>query len=120
MKKRLLACEVVHVDAFGVVPPSTSSLGHSKWTRAAAQAEMRELPSQKRARFGALGLSTYDVLLLTDDVATAAYFDAALAAGAPAKLATNWILSDLSAHCNVSRFPVPLLGNATGVPTPTA
>ena len=27
---------------------------------------------------------------------------AALAAGAPAKLAANWILSDLSKHCNVS------------------
>lgn len=66
------------------------------------QAAMRELPAQKRSRFAALGLSDYDVLLLTDDVATAAYFDATLAAGAPAKLAANWILSDLSAHCNVS------------------
>lgn len=62
---------------------------------------MRELPSEKRARFSSLGLSDYDVSLLTDDVATAEYFDGALAAGAPAKLAANWILSDLSKHCNV-------------------
>eukprot|EP00208_Stichococcus_sp_RCC1054_P008073 CAMPEP_0206151886 /NCGR_PEP_ID=MMETSP1473-20131121/39047_1 /ASSEMBLY_ACC=CAM_ASM_001109 /TAXON_ID=1461547 /ORGANISM="Stichococcus sp, Strain RCC1054" /LENGTH=579 /DNA_ID=CAMNT_0053549437 /DNA_START=226 /DNA_END=1969 /DNA_ORIENTATION=- len=61
---------------------------------------MRELPSEKRARFSSLGLSDYDVSLLTDDVATAEYFDGALAAGAPAKLAANWILSDLSKHCN--------------------
>lgn len=63
---------------------------------------MRELPSKKRERFAALGLSQYDTLLLADDVATAEYFDAALAAGAPPKLAANWIASDLSKHCNVS------------------
>lgn len=66
------------------------------------QEQMRELPSRKRERFEALGLSRYDTLLLADDVATAKYFDAALDAGAPPKLAANWILSDLSKHCNVS------------------
>ena len=68
---------------------------------------MRELPARKRARFEALGLSRYDTLLLADDVATAEYFDAATAAGAPPKLAANWILSDLSKHCNVRRSRGP-------------
>jgi Asp-tRNA(Asn)/Glu-tRNA(Gln) amidotransferase B subunit len=62
---------------------------------------MRELPARKRERFQALGLSRYDTLLLADDVATAEYFDAAIAAGAAPKPAANWILSDLSKHCNV-------------------
>lgn len=61
---------------------------------------MRELPSEKRARLQQLGLSAYDTALLTDDVATAQYFDDALAAGGPPKLVANWILSDLSKHCN--------------------
>lgn len=65
------------------------------------QESMRELPNQKRKRFAALGLSNYDVALLTDDVATAEYYDGALAAGATPKLAANWMLSDLSKHCNV-------------------
>jgi hypothetical protein len=64
---------------------------------------MRELPARKRERFEALGLSHYDTLLLADDVATAEYFDAAIAAGAAPKPTANWILSDLSKHCNVRR-----------------
>jgi aspartyl-tRNA(Asn)/glutamyl-tRNA(Gln) amidotransferase subunit B len=66
---------------------------------------MRELPSEKRARLQQLGLSAYDTALLTDDVATAQYFDDALAAGGPPKLVANWILSDLSKHCNVRQYP---------------
>lgn len=65
---------------------------------------MRELPARKRERFEALGLSRYDTLLLADDVATAEYFDAAIAAGAAPKPTANWILSDLSKHCNVRRL----------------
>lgn len=38
---------------------------------------------------------------MTDDMATAAYYDAAVAAGAPAKTAANWVLGDLTAHCKV-------------------
>jgi Asp-tRNA(Asn)/Glu-tRNA(Gln) amidotransferase B subunit len=41
------------------------------------------------------------VLLLTDDVATAAYFEATVAEGAPPKAAANWILGDIAAFCNV-------------------
>ena len=63
---------------------------------------MPELPSGKRRRYAELGLPAADVLLLTDDVSTAAYFEETLVAGAPPKLAANWILGDVLAHCNVS------------------
>lgn len=68
------------------------------------QASMPELPSGKRRRYAELGLPPADVLLLTDDVSTAAYFEEVLAAGAPPKPAANWILGDVLAHCNV-RLP---------------
>ena len=62
---------------------------------------MPELPSSKRRRYADLGLPRADVLLLTDDVATAAYFEAAVAVGTPPKAAANWILGDIAAFCNV-------------------
>ena len=66
------------------------------------QAAMPELPSAKRERYVALGLPMYDVLILSDDVATAQLFDAVLAAGVSPKTASNWILGDVMAYCNVS------------------
>jgi len=65
------------------------------------QASMPELPSGKRRRYADMGLPRADVLLLTDDVASAAYFEAVVDAGAPPKAAANWILGDIGAHCNV-------------------
>lgn len=44
----------------------------------------------------------YDVLILSDDVATARLFDAVLAAGVSPKTASNWIMGDVMAYCNVS------------------
>jgi aspartyl-tRNA(Asn)/glutamyl-tRNA(Gln) amidotransferase subunit B len=65
------------------------------------KAELPELPAQKRQRYEAdLGLSTYDARVLTSDRAIAEYFEATLASGAPAKLAANWIMGDISAHLN--------------------
>ena len=65
------------------------------------QASLPELPHQRRARYVALGLSMYDVLVLSDDVGIATYFDTVLAAGAPAKPAANWVMGDIMAHCKV-------------------
>lgn len=62
---------------------------------------MDELPSQKRARYADLGLSSYDAAVLTDEPAVAALFDGALAAGCPAKPAANWIMGDVTAICKV-------------------
>ncbi len=68
---------------------------------AAWKAELPELPYQKRQRYeNELGLSAYDARVLTDDRAMAEYFEATVAAGAPAKPAANWLMGDISAYLN--------------------
>ncbi len=67
------------------------------------QAELPELPYQKRQRYESeLGLSPYDARVLTDDRGKAEYFEATVAAGAPAKQAANWIMGDISAYLNAN------------------
>jgi len=57
---------------------------------------MPELPEQKKARFiSEQGLSPYDAELLTAGRELASYFEDVLRAGANAKLAANWIGSEL-------------------------
>jgi hypothetical protein len=67
------------------------------------QASLAELPTAKRARYMSLGLPRADVLILADELATADFFDATMAAGAPAKAAANWIMGDIMAACKVCR-----------------
>jgi aspartyl-tRNA(Asn)/glutamyl-tRNA(Gln) amidotransferase subunit B len=56
-----------------------------------------ELPDARRARYmQTFGLSAYDAELLSTDTTTADFFEAAIAAGADAKKAANWILNDLA------------------------
>lgn len=65
--------------------------------------QLPELPHQKRHRYETdLGLSAYDARVLTDDQAKAQYFEATIAAGAPAKQAANWIMGDISAYLNAN------------------
>jgi aspartyl-tRNA(Asn)/glutamyl-tRNA(Gln) amidotransferase subunit B len=65
------------------------------------QTQIPELPAQKRHRYEeALGLSAYDARVLTNDRAISEYFEAAIACGAPAKPASNWIMGDISAYLN--------------------
>lgn len=65
------------------------------------QAELPELPHQKRHHYETeLGLSAYDARVMTDDRATAEYFEATVAAGAPAKPAANWIMGNIGAYLN--------------------
>jgi aspartyl-tRNA(Asn)/glutamyl-tRNA(Gln) amidotransferase subunit B len=67
------------------------------------KSELPELPQQKRDRYEKeLGLSAYDARVLTDDLAKSKYFEATIAAGAPAKQAANWITQDLSAYLNTN------------------
>jgi len=65
---------------------------------AEAAAAMPELPQQIRARYAALGLPQADVQVLVEDKALVAYYDAALAAGAPPKQAANWLTGDVMAY----------------------
>ncbi|MBD1911501.1 MULTISPECIES: Asp-tRNA(Asn)/Glu-tRNA(Gln) amidotransferase subunit GatB [unclassified Leptolyngbya] len=65
------------------------------------RSQLPELPAQKRNRYETeLGLSSYDARVLTDDLAIATYFEAAIAAGATPKPAANWIMGDISGYLN--------------------
>jgi aspartyl-tRNA(Asn)/glutamyl-tRNA(Gln) amidotransferase subunit B len=62
-----------------------------------------ELPAAKRARFvSVFGLPEYDASVLAADRATGEYFDAAVAAGAPAKQASNWVMTELLGALNAA------------------
>jgi aspartyl-tRNA(Asn)/glutamyl-tRNA(Gln) amidotransferase subunit B len=65
------------------------------------RAEMPELPRMMAARFVAdYGLSEYDAGQLTQSKATAAYFEAAASASKQAKLASNWVMGEISRRLN--------------------
>ena len=60
-----------------------------------------ELPAVKRSRYTTeLGLSQYDANLLTQDRATAEFFEACFNVSNSPKAAANWVLGDLSAALN--------------------
>ena len=64
---------------------------------AGIRAAMPELPDARRRRFAAqYALPDYDAQQLTQSRAAADYFEAAVAAGAPAKAASNWIMGELA------------------------
>lgn len=65
------------------------------------RAEMPEMPEARKARFiSDLGLSDYDADVLSGEVATADYFEAAAKAGGDAKLAANWVMGELAKTLN--------------------
>ncbi|MGQ5522607.1 Asp-tRNA(Asn)/Glu-tRNA(Gln) amidotransferase subunit GatB [Chitinimonas sp. PSY-7] len=76
------------------------------------KSELPELPKAMQARFQSqYGLSVYDSVTLTAGKDLAAYFEATVAAGADAKLASNWITGEVAATLNreekvISETPV--------------
>ncbi len=68
----------------------------------AIRADLPELPDAKRKRFeDEFELSDYDAAVLTASRELGDYFEAVLSAsGGDAKLATNWVMGDLSAFLN--------------------
>ncbi|WP_428415989.1 Asp-tRNA(Asn)/Glu-tRNA(Gln) amidotransferase subunit GatB [Methylibium sp.] len=63
--------------------------------------EMPELPRVMAARFEREdGLATYDASMMTQSLAVARFYEATKAAGAPAKLAANWLMGELSRRLN--------------------
>jgi len=84
----------------------------------AIEASLPELPTAKQARFEKdLGLSAYDASILTSDRELADYFEAVVKACGEAKLAANWVISDLAGRLNkedksISESPIsaPMLG----------
>jgi aspartyl-tRNA(Asn)/glutamyl-tRNA(Gln) amidotransferase subunit B len=71
------------------------------------KSQLPELPSQKRSRYESqLGLSAYDARVLTDDKSVAEYFERAIAAGAPAKQAANWVMGDITAYLKNEKLAI--------------
>jgi aspartyl-tRNA(Asn)/glutamyl-tRNA(Gln) amidotransferase subunit B len=65
------------------------------------RAEMSELPRVMAARFVKdYGLPEYDAGQLTQSKATAAYFEAVATASKQSKLASNWVMGELSRRLN--------------------
>jgi aspartyl-tRNA(Asn)/glutamyl-tRNA(Gln) amidotransferase subunit B len=74
-----------------------------------------ELPEDRFTRYATEGLSAQDAGVLVADRETATYFDAVVAAGAPAKRAANWVLNEVLARVSDPRE----LGE-TSLPVPAA
>ncbi len=97
--------------------PDLPAVSASAERIARIRAAMPELPDARRRRFVAVhGLPDYDAAQLTQSRALADYFEAAVAAGAPPKLAGNWIMGELArilkerdADISVSAVPAPHL-----------
>jgi aspartyl-tRNA(Asn)/glutamyl-tRNA(Gln) amidotransferase subunit B len=71
---------------------------------AAARASLPELPEDRFARYtSASGLSPQDAGVLVADKEIAGYFDATVAAGAPAKRAANWVINEVLARVDDPR-----------------
>ena len=69
--------------------------------KARISAEIPELPDQRQKRYiDELGLPVYDAKVLTVTKEMADFFEGTVAAGAEAKLASNWIMGDVSAYLN--------------------
>jgi aspartyl-tRNA(Asn)/glutamyl-tRNA(Gln) amidotransferase subunit B len=71
------------------------------------RSEMPELPRVMAARFVAdYGLPEYDATTLTQSKAMGAYFEEAARAGGQAKLASNWIMGEVSRRLNAQEIAI--------------
>ncbi|MBE9214135.1 Asp-tRNA(Asn)/Glu-tRNA(Gln) amidotransferase subunit GatB [Plectonema cf. radiosum LEGE 06105] len=74
----------------------------NKW-----ESELPELPAKKRHYYETeLGLSAYDARVLTEERATAEYFEATVEKGANSKSAANWIMGDIAAYLNKQKLNI--------------
>ena len=74
---------------------------------ARVQSEMTELPRVMAVRFVAdYGLPEYDATTLTQSKAMAAYFETAAKACGQAKLASNWIMGEVSRRLNTGELGI--------------
>ncbi|QPC45505.1 Asp-tRNA(Asn)/Glu-tRNA(Gln) amidotransferase subunit GatB [Mangrovibacillus cuniculi] len=65
------------------------------------RAEIPELPDARKARYvNELGLPAYDAMVLTLTKDMSDFFEATVNEGADAKLASNWLMGEVSAYLN--------------------
>ncbi|WP_335869429.1 Asp-tRNA(Asn)/Glu-tRNA(Gln) amidotransferase subunit GatB [Bacillus sp. 2205SS5-2] len=68
------------------------------------RAEIPELPDQRQKRYAEkLGLPQHDAKVLTMTIEMADFFEATVDAGAEAKLASNWLMGEVSAYLNAEQ-----------------
>ena len=85
------------------LPPLALTL---TWSSALRQA-LPELPRRRRDRFGSeLGLLANDAELLTEDRATADYFESVIRLGQPPKLVANWLSGELFRLLNAAGLTI--------------
>jgi aspartyl-tRNA(Asn)/glutamyl-tRNA(Gln) amidotransferase subunit B len=74
---------------------------------ARVQTAMPELPRAMAARFEQTdGLPAYDAAMMTQSLAFARFYEAARDAGAPAKLAANWLMGEVSKRLNAENHGI--------------
>jgi aspartyl-tRNA(Asn)/glutamyl-tRNA(Gln) amidotransferase subunit B len=74
----------------------------SRETVEALRAGLPEMPGERRQRFvSQYGIADADARILVSDPALASFYEAAVAAGADAKLAANWMTGELLRRMNV-------------------
>jgi aspartyl-tRNA(Asn)/glutamyl-tRNA(Gln) amidotransferase subunit B len=96
--------------------PDLPPLVVSEEQQAQLRASLPELPEDRFGRYsGPAGLSPQDAGVLAAEREIADYFDAVVAAGAPAKRAANWVINEVLARVGDPRR----LGDAD-VPVPAA
>lgn len=72
--------------------------------KARVRAEIPELPDARQKRYvEELGLPSYDAMVLTLTKEMSDFFEATLKVGADAKLASNWLMGDVSAYLNAEQ-----------------
>lgn len=72
--------------------------------KARVRAEIPELPDARKQRYvGELGLPEYDAMVLTLTKEMSDFFEAAIAAGADPKQASNWLMGEVSAYLNAEQ-----------------
>src|SRR5262249_48392213 len=84
--------------------PDLPPLVVSSEQQAKLRAELPELPEDRFARYtGTAGLTAQDAGVLVAEREIADYFDALVAAGAPAKRAANWVINEVLARVDDPR-----------------
>ncbi len=72
--------------------------------KARIRAEIPELPDARQKRYvEELGLPVYDAKVLTVTKEMADFFEATIQAGADAKMASNWLMGDVSGYLNAEQ-----------------
>ncbi len=85
-----------------LAPIEVSEEQLKKW-----ESELPDLPAKKRHDYETdLGLSPYDARVLTEERATAEYFEAAVNKGANSKSAANWIMGDIAGYLNKQKLNI--------------